>query len=231
LRVDNNVLSALARIERLELLPTVFEDVVTPSAVVDELDRAAASGSEFTEGIDAVKAYDGGWLEIVTPTEDECQRADEVRDHALSRTDAHCIAITDGRDWRLLTDDAHVGTVAKQRGVDVWDLALLLQAGIRIDVIETAAELSTIIGEMERRDNYRFSDADWDALFDTSWWYYSAGHENTRYRIRFHRPQARSGTNWPAAGSIACDRHYIQTRACSNRSLHAQSERKTTPRR
>jgi predicted nucleic acid-binding protein len=85
----------------------VFEDVVTPSAVIDELDRAAASDYEFTEGIDAVKAYDGGWLEVVTPTEDERQRADELRDHALSRTDAHCIAITDGRDWRLLTDDVH----------------------------------------------------------------------------------------------------------------------------
>jgi predicted nucleic acid-binding protein len=165
--VDNNVLSALAKIERLELLPVVFEDVVTPSAVVDELDRAAASGYEFTERIDAVKAYDGGWLDVVTPTDDERQRADEVRNHALSRTDAHCIAITDGRDWRLLTDDARVGTVANQRGVDVWDLALLLQAGIRIDVIETAAELSTIIEELERRDNYRFSDADRDALFET----------------------------------------------------------------
>ena len=145
----------------------VFEDVVTPSAVIDELDRAAASGYEFTEGIDAVKAYDGGCLEVITPTEDERQRADRLRDHALSRTDARCVAITDGRDWRLLTDDAHVGTVAKQRGVDVWDLALLIQAGIRIDVIETAAELSTIIDELKRRDNYRFSDADRDALFDT----------------------------------------------------------------
>ena len=88
MRVNNNVLSALARIERLELLPTVFEAVVTPSAVVDELDRAAASGYEFTEGIDAVKAYDGGWLEVVTPTDDERQRADKLRDHALSMTDA-----------------------------------------------------------------------------------------------------------------------------------------------
>jgi len=34
--VDNNILSALAKIERLELLPVVFEDVVTLSAVVDE---------------------------------------------------------------------------------------------------------------------------------------------------------------------------------------------------
>lgn len=86
--VDNNILSALAKIERLELLVMVFEDVVTPSVVVDELDRAAASGYEFTEGIDAVKAYDGGCLEVITPTEDERQRADRLRDHALSRTDA-----------------------------------------------------------------------------------------------------------------------------------------------
>ena len=61
---------------------------------------------------------------------------------------------------------ATTGTIAKQSGVDVWNLVLLLQAGIRIDVIETAAELSTIIGELEYRDNYRSSDADWGVLFE-----------------------------------------------------------------
>lgn len=37
--VDNNVLSSLAKTERLHLLPALFETVGTPTAVVAELDR------------------------------------------------------------------------------------------------------------------------------------------------------------------------------------------------
>jgi len=40
--VDNNILSSLAKIDRLELLPSVFETVETPPSVIDELDRADA---------------------------------------------------------------------------------------------------------------------------------------------------------------------------------------------
>lgn len=66
----------------------------------------------------------------------------------------------------MLTDDAHVGTVARQHGVDVWDLALFLGAGVRTDAIETADELSTMLDDLRRRDNYRLSDDDVDALID-----------------------------------------------------------------
>jgi predicted nucleic acid-binding protein len=38
--VDNNVLSSLAKIDRLDLLPSVFETVETPPSVIGELDRA-----------------------------------------------------------------------------------------------------------------------------------------------------------------------------------------------
>lgn len=111
--VDTNVSSALAKIERLELLPVVFSSVSTPSAVVDELHRAAVAGYEFVERIDAVTSYNGGWLVVASPSESELSLADDVRDHALSVTDAHCIAIAHQRDERLLTDDAHVGTIAR----------------------------------------------------------------------------------------------------------------------
>ncbi|EMA61308.1 hypothetical protein C470_07279 [Halorubrum distributum JCM 13561] len=165
--VDNNVLSSLAKIERLELLPSVFETVETPLSVIDELDRAAAEGYDFVTRIDAVKSYNDGWLEIVAPTGAELELADELGDHALSSTDARCLAIASQRDARLVTDDAHVGTRGAQIGVEVWDLVLLFQAAIHCDVISTTEELSTLVAELRDRDGYRFSEADRNTLFET----------------------------------------------------------------
>lgn len=164
--VDNNVLSALAKIERLDLLSNLFDSVRTPSSVVDELDRAEAAGYDFIERIDAVKTYDGGWLHIVTPTDTERRLADEIQDHALSSTDAQCIAIAASREWRLLTDDSHVGTVAAQRDVSVWDVPLILRAAIRRGYIETDEELSTILDSLRTRDGYRFAADDVERLYE-----------------------------------------------------------------
>ncbi|WP_222104447.1 hypothetical protein [Halorubrum ezzemoulense] len=125
--VDNNILSSLAKIDRLDLLPSVFETVETPPSVIDELDRAEVDGYNFVSRIDAVKSYNDGWLEIAAPTRAELKLADDIVDHALSSTDARCLAIASQRDARLVTDDAHVGTRGKQLDVEVWDLVLLLR--------------------------------------------------------------------------------------------------------
>lgn len=45
--VDNNVLSSLAKIQRLDYLPQIFDDVGTVSSVFDELHRDAVAGYEF----------------------------------------------------------------------------------------------------------------------------------------------------------------------------------------
>jgi len=91
--VDSNILSSLAKIDRLDLLPSVFETVETPPSVIDELDRAEVDGYEFVSRIDAVKSYNDGWLEIAVPTRTELELANDIVDHALSSTDARCLAI------------------------------------------------------------------------------------------------------------------------------------------
>ncbi|WP_206335660.1 hypothetical protein [Natronolimnobius sp. AArcel1] len=164
--VDNNVLSALAKIERCSLLAEVFETVGTPTGVIGELDRAEASGYEFVSRIESVKSYNDGWLEVLSPTQAELQVADDFRDHALSTTDAQCLAIASERNRRLITDDAHVGTVGQQRDVTVWDLTLFLKAAIRVDAIETVDELTAIRDDLQHADGYRFAAADEESLFD-----------------------------------------------------------------
>ncbi|MDL0141613.1 hypothetical protein [Halobacterium salinarum] len=81
--VDNNILSSLAKIDRLTLLPSVFKTVETIPSVVNELDRAKVDGYDFVTRIDAVKSYNNGWLEITAPTESELERADDLRDHGF----------------------------------------------------------------------------------------------------------------------------------------------------
>lgn len=164
--VDNNVLSSLAKIEQLELLPDLFEEVGTVPSVLDELHRDEVAGYEFVDRIDEIKGYRGGWLRVRSPTEPELQLADEIVDSSLAFTDAECIAVAENRDERLLTDDRHAGEMAAQRGVDVWDLKLFLQAALFEDLIESESELESVIEDLQDEDGYRFSRDDRRDLFD-----------------------------------------------------------------
>lgn len=164
--VDNNVLSSLAKIQRLEYLPQIFDDVGTVSSVFDELHRDAVAGYEFVERIHDVKSYRDGWLEVRSTTEAELELADDVVDSTLAFTDAECIAVASNRDERLLTDDGHAGEMAAQRGVEVWDLKLLLEAAVVKDLVSTEAELSTVVTALREQDGYRFSEEDRRDLFD-----------------------------------------------------------------
>ncbi|GGN24146.1 hypothetical protein [Halarchaeum nitratireducens] len=164
--VDNNILSPLAKIERLELLPALFDQVGTVPSVLDELHRDEVAGYQFVERIDAVKSYRGGWLQVYSPTESEVQLADDIINASLSFTDAECVAVAAARDERLLTDDGHAAEMASQRDVEVWDLKLLLEAALVKGHIETESELETVIDALRERDGYRFSNQDRTDLFD-----------------------------------------------------------------
>ena len=164
--VDNNILSALAKIDRLALLPELFVEVSSPVSVFDELASVEATDTSFVDAIEMVKSYNGGWLEIASPTEQELKEASRIRDLALSSTDAQCVAVAIHRERRLLTDDRHVGTVAEHESVDVSDLVLLLQACVRFEVIAGRDELSAIIEALSQMDNYQFREDDRDVLLE-----------------------------------------------------------------
>ena len=164
--VDNKILSSLAKIDRLELLYRVFEEVTTTPSVLDELHKDEVTGYEFVARIDEVKSYEGGWLRIVSPTEQEVEMTEEVLDASLSYTDAECIAMAESRGKRLLTDDGHVGEIGSQRGVEVWDLKLFLEACIIKDIVANEAELEDLIGSLREQDSYRFSQTDRNDLYD-----------------------------------------------------------------
>ncbi len=164
--VDNNILSAFAKVGRLELLSVIFDAVGTTPSVIDELDRAEAAGYEFVEKIDVIKSYNDGWLDVIPLTATELELAAEIRDHALSTTDAQCLAVAHNRDRRLVTDDSHVGTIGQQHGIAVWDLVLVLQAAIQCGEISDPEELTALIEALQVEDGYRFATDDKASLFE-----------------------------------------------------------------
>jgi len=165
--VDNNVLSSLAKIDRLALLDTAFDTVATTPAVLDELHSDSVAGYAFVDRIDELKSYNDGWLRIRSPTDDELALTDDIVDETLSYTDAECLAVAEQRDERLLTDDAHLGTIAVNRGVaEVWDLPLFLETCVTDGHIQTQEELSTLLSDLRTEDYYRFAQSDIDRLYD-----------------------------------------------------------------
>lgn len=161
--VDTNVLSALAKVERLDLLPAVFDEVATVSSVVEELDTVRLEGYEFVERIDDARSE---WLDVVSPSTSELERAEELRDETLSFVDAACLSVCDAREARLVTDDGHLLHRSRQLDVPVVDLATLLQAAIRRDAIQSDDELDALIVRLEERDSYRFATEDERRLRD-----------------------------------------------------------------
>lgn len=165
--VDNNILSSLAKINRLEILDEVFEDVITTTSVLDELHKDELSGADFVDRIDKAKKYNDGWLKITSLTEQEIQKAEKILDSTLSFTDAECISIAETRNTPLVTDDGHVGETALQRNIEVWDLKLLFQIAIKKQIIKDKDKLNRLIQDLQKKDYYKFSEKDKEDLYKT----------------------------------------------------------------
>jgi predicted nucleic acid-binding protein len=165
--VDNNVLSSLAKIDRLELLNSLFKEVATTPSVLDELQSDKVSGYDFVNRIDDNKHYNSGWLHIRSPTEQDIALTEGIVDASLSFTDAECIAIAERRGERLLTDDGHAGEIASQRGdIDVWDLALFIEGCVKKGLIKDEGQLNTLLQDLHQQDCYRFSQSDRNRMYD-----------------------------------------------------------------
>lgn len=157
--VDNNILSSLAKIQRLHLLDDLFSEVSTIPSVIEELHHDQTTGAGFVQRIDAHKQYNDGWLQIPPLQPKTLALAEAIVDHSLSLTDAECIAVAEHRNELLLTDDAHVGETAAQRDIRVWDLKIFLQA-CRQHTLVDEAEISEMITQLENKDGYLFSKND-----------------------------------------------------------------------
>lgn len=118
---DTSPLSYLSKLERLNLLPRIFGEVMLPPGVLAEwdLDQAADSAREL--------AQQSGWLKIVAP-ENETAVADLQR--WIDRGEAEAIVLAQELNADLLLmDDGDGREMAEQRGLKVTGvLGVLLRA-------------------------------------------------------------------------------------------------------
>lgn len=164
--VDNNILSALAKVEKLHFLEKNFEEVITLPSVLKEVNRDAVKGYKFVEKINEIKSYRGGWLEIISPHNRELKEAEDILRPNISLVDAECIAVAKNRDKRFLTDDKNAGEIASNNNIEVWDFKLFVEACIKNDLLKSADELDQFLEDLERRDYYKFSNKDRNDLFN-----------------------------------------------------------------
>ncbi len=160
--VDNNVLSSLAKIERLDLLDSFFEKVLTTPEILHELKSEEIAGYEFPSRIFSKQTYENKsedkWILATDIESQEKKERDSLTEKGLSLADSECLSVASNRDEVLLTDDTHLGEMAKEMGVRVFDLETFLEACAMRGLISSPDEAEEILSKLEEKDFYNFSE-------------------------------------------------------------------------
>ncbi|MFB6219429.1 MAG: hypothetical protein ABEH77_09710 [Halobacteriaceae archaeon] len=122
---DSTVLIYLAKLGDLDLLCDLFESVLVPEAVYDEVvNRGHEAG--YPDALTVEEATDE-CLENVGRTDEVGQLAEQLQNTAnLGDGEAAAIAVAQRRDVRCLTDDHAARTTAESLGVDVGGTIFVL---------------------------------------------------------------------------------------------------------
>ena len=140
---DATPLIALARIQRLELLRDLYEQVLIGSVVKAEtIDAGSAARALGVEQLES--AVDAGWLGVATANDIENDLTRRLsRRSRMHRSEAESVALASVRELPLLADDKEARSVARTLGVPLIGTAgVLLQAYMRrsfgLDSLEKA---------------------------------------------------------------------------------------------
>lgn len=125
---DSTVLIYLAKLGDLDLLCELFDPVLAPEAVYDEVVKRGHEAG-YPDALAVEEATDD-CLEIVARTDDVGQVAEQLQETAnLGDGEVAAIALAQRRGVRCLTDDHAARTTAESLGVDVGGtLFVLLEA-------------------------------------------------------------------------------------------------------
>jgi predicted nucleic acid-binding protein len=144
---DAGPLIGLAIAGRVEILGALFENVLIPQAVLEELQiEASRPGSSALS-----KAKEEGWLSV----EDVPENTDMTQlTELLDRGEAEAIVLAQSKDARLLIDERKGRAVARSRGVRVIGTGGVLLLAKREHVID---QIAPILDELASH-GYRLSD-------------------------------------------------------------------------
>lgn len=131
---DAGPLIGLAIAGRIEILGALFEKVLIPRAVLEELQIEASRPGSFALS----KAKEEGWLS----TEDVAESADMTQlTEVLDRGEAEAIVLAQSKDVRLLIDERKGRAAARTRGVTVIGTGGVLLLAKREHVIDQIAPI------------------------------------------------------------------------------------------
>ena len=144
---DAGPLIGLAIAGRVEILGALFQKVLIPEAVLEELQIEASRLGSFALS----KAKEEGWLSAENvPENTDMTQLTEL----LDRGEAEAIVLAQSRDARLLIDERKGRAVARSRGMRVIGTGGVLLLAKREHVID---QIAPILDELASH-GYRLSD-------------------------------------------------------------------------
>lgn len=135
--LDASALIPLARIGRLDLIATVFDELVTTEHVREEV---------LTEGRPGAAAL-ATFLDDAAVDAAPKQAEDVAELEGIAVADASVILLADERDQRLLANDKALIEVARSHGVEAWWVTTLVLHATKADVL-TADEAEDVLYDL-----------------------------------------------------------------------------------
>ncbi len=125
--VDSSPLICLAKIGRLDLLRRLYEEIIIPDEVYEEV---VGEGKRLHKaGVETVEDGIGsGWIKPVTLNRTESRLAERLRARSLGKGEAAVLALAKNRRLRVVLDDRHA-----RESASVLELEYLGSAAILLD--------------------------------------------------------------------------------------------------
>lgn len=164
--VDTDVLSALAKVDRLPLLFVLFQIsrfTITPG-VLAELTRSLAMGRQYAEEVFVL--IGDGRIQVVSLTLEETTFRDMLPD-TLGAGEGESIAVAKERKGMVISNESRVAHYCHQLEILCVRLPDILRA-LWVERVVSKQEVQTMIGNLQVKDRMQFKQETLDAIFAES---------------------------------------------------------------
>jgi len=149
--LDTDILSCFSKIRKFDLIEKLFKArFYIPPRVYEEILRAKERRYDFVDY--AVKLIDNEKIIIATLNDTEVSIVKELaKKGKLGFGEIEAMALAKNRGWILLSNDKVVEKVAREIGVDVFNIEDLLSAMIEFEIIGDEIELKGSLKKSKQR--------------------------------------------------------------------------------
>ncbi len=161
--VDTDVISSLAKIDRLLLLFTLFNRSnfsITPG-VLAELTHSLTMGRQYAETV--FRFIRDGQIQVISLTSIEAASRDSLPD-TLGAGERESIAVAKERDGVVISNESRVAHYCQQLGIPCVRLPDILRA-LWVEGVASRQDVHTMIEDLGVKDRMQFKQATLDAIF------------------------------------------------------------------